>query len=267
MNQENKPLIKRTGSLIEITLGDRKAEGLKTDSREEVSCLKCCFTPLSKLQLCILAIIAIAILILALFVIIILVGVIASHEQRLRDLEIKTEILDITNTHLLIPAKNLANNETEFQREMRETINGVINKYNTIFFETISGFSRRDQLENKVDQLVNQTARIDEQLDLLSTQIQEQQLVKNTVETQSNSLTIENDQSDQVDKEDHGDSSDQLQVPEDQCNCDKVILCIRFTKYSNFVCARSMSKEEFQHMNYKYLNGLRLDYQCYCDNS
>ena len=294
MNEENKPLIKRTGSLIEITIGDRKAQGLRTDSREEDSCLGFCFKSLSKLQFCILAIIAIVTLILALFFIIILVGTIASHGQRLRDLEIKAEILEASNAHLLIPMKNLTNNETEFVKEMRETIKGAIQKFDTILFETV--FSRKDQLENRVDQLVNRTDSIDTQLDLLSNQIQEQQLVKNMVETPSNStqLTIEEaegdkcdqgnqgDQGDQGDKcdqgnqgdqgdqddediQDHSDSSDQ--DPEDKCDCDKVIFCMKFTKHSNFLCTRLISSKEFQNVEYKYLNELGLDYQWHCDNS
>ena len=269
MNEENKPPIKRTGSLIEITIGDRKAQGLRTDSRKEDSYLGFCFKPLSKLQLSILAIIAIGTLILALFFIIILVGTIASHGQRLQDLEIKAEIMEAANAHLLIPVKNLTNNETEFEKEIRETINGAIQKFDTILFETL--FSRKDQLENRVDQLVNRTDSFDTQLDQLSNQIQEQQLVINMVETPSNStqLTIKEAQGDQGDEgiQDHCDSSDQ--DPEDKCDCDKVIFCMKFTKHSNFLCTRSISSKEFQNVEYKYLNELGLDYhyQWHCDNS
>ena len=287
MDDEKKLLIKRTESSIEITVGDKESpkdtesESSEIPEKEDSNdicpgCTKvlensCCFKPLSKLQLCILAIIAIVTLILALFVIIILVGVIASHGQRLRDLEIKAEILEASNAQLQILAKNLTKNETDFKKEMRATINGAMNQFNIIYIETLSLFSMKDQLENKVDQLINRTDDFDVRLELLSNQIQGRQ-INNTVETPSlaNLLAIEEDQGDRIDQDDldiqnHGDSSHQ--VPEDECDCDEVVLCMKFTERSNFLCARPMSRLEFQEMKYKYLDELELEYHCHCGNS
>ena len=287
MDDEKKVLIKRTESSIEITVGekdsprDTDSESSPIPEKEDSEdicpgCTKalensCCFKPLSKLQLCILAIIAIVTLILALFVIIILVGVIASHGQRLRDLEIKTQILEASYVQFQILAKDLRKNETDFKREMRATIDGAMNQFNIIYIETLSLFSMKDQLENKVDQLINRTDDFEERLELLSNQMQELQ-PNNTVETLSNSmqLAIEEDQGDQnnhddLDIQDHTDSSDE--GPENECNCDAVVLCMKFTERSNFLCARSMSNVEFQEMKYKYLDELELEYHCHCDNS
>ncbi len=181
MSEEKKLLIKRSGSAVEITVGgpEMATEEKPQTPSEEIDQLECpnaddsfCPRQLSKKQLCILTIAAIVTIIVAILVLIVLVGIVASHDTRLRNLETKVAVLEATNAELHYKTEQ---DEIRLRRQLESKIIEASNKFSLLYLQTLSLVTMSRDSDDLVALLSNRTDRLEEKVleitELLNTSI------------------------------------------------------------------------------------------------
>ena len=224
ISDQKQLLIKRSESSVEITVGEpemdteEKPQTLQ-DPPSEPDQLDCsnpenifCLPPLSKTQWCLLTITVIVTLVIALLVLIILVGLVASHDTRLRELETKVAVLEASNAELHYNAEK---DQLQFRNEIQSKIIEASNQFSLLYLQTLSLVLQRKDLDIKVEFLSNRT-------DELETIVNELTRIKNT---SRGGVSMEQQESS---------TPSQVMPPE----CKRVVLCVRAGRENVEVCGR-----------------------------
>ncbi len=182
MSEEKKLHIVRSDSSVEITVGDpldkeMASEDLddkltETEDKPDTICSALnspvCFRPFSKTQFCVLIIIAMVMLAVALLILIVLIGLVASHDSRIGHLEKTVGTLEAENSQLLYNAEQ---DRFQFEEKLEQKIAEASNQFGLIYLQTLSLFSQKEELKNKVELLSNKTDALNASLQMLEEDI------------------------------------------------------------------------------------------------
>ncbi len=127
-----------------------------------------CFRPLNKTQYCVLIVIAMVMFAVALLILIVLIGIVASHDQRIKNLEGRVGIMVAENAQLLYNAEQ---DRLRFDMKLEQKIVEASNQFSLIYIQTLSLFSQNQELINKVELLSNKTDTLDAGLQELEEEV------------------------------------------------------------------------------------------------
>ena len=242
MSEEKKLHIVRSDSSVEITVGDpldkeMASEDLddkltETEDKPDTICSALnspvCFRPFSKTQFCVLIIIAMVMLAVALLILIVLMGLVASHDSRIGHLEKTVSTLEAENAQLLYNAEQ---DRLLFEEKLEQKIAEASNQFGLIYLQTLSLFSQKEELENKVELLSNKTDALNASLQTLEEDVvlltnRNNSLNSNSLESSLESLLTSQSTTRLINLQSLLGGMKQNELPTTLSHCERVRMCL-----------------------------------------